>query len=807
MNLLKLPLAYLLIIAVVAVPVAGQHKRRTQQKTPAKAPAAPAQTPAPAAPAPTPTPTPAEPVTFDTLLSADSYIVYGEARGVGQLVRSNAANEVLEPLFQLSKPPAEFTDLVNFLRNHSDELMTSRMLVAYWPTLPEVPEALVAIEFSSVEEATKFESQLNPMLAKILPPVTPPTEESEGLPQPKKAPKDKPEPPPTPVPSYYLQRADSLVLISPKPLQLKKLKPKGSKLLAEDANFRTAYNKFSSEPIFVYIDINAMQKENEERQKKAEEEWKKHAEARAAEQAKEKAEGDEKGEGLEPLELTEEEKAIAAEELKIEESPEPSPEPSPKEPTDAEVLSSAFGGLRNLLFAVQPKIPVAVGFGFTPDNESFDLRALLIDRDGEISDPIPFFSGLKIGDPVTPESPGVLPADSELVVMLSLDFPFIQEMASAIESTDPSTGVMTEASLNAGPGKPIMHAPPELSAPLKTIERILKINVKEEVLPLLGSEVAVSMPVSEFGLFGAPLSGRRQTQGNEESKPRTPFVVISLRDREGMRRLMPRILEGFGGKAAAALAQTEKREDTELVSVANMFAYAFVGNFLVIGMDAATTRSVVDSYLKGETLSSTSHFKTYTRWEPRQLQAQLYVSPAFAESFKTWANSPNARISDEARAYMTRIATNPQPITYALSNDGLGWLHEAHFPKSLIVTAIAGAASTSNPPPHVKNENSAMGMLWAIYSAQQRYKEDKKSGYASLEELISAQMVSKEGMEATGYKFEMRLTPGGFELSATPIEYGKTGKMSFYMDSEVATIKGGDHGGAPASASDLPIGY
>src|SRR4029078_2939661 len=85
--------------------------------------------------------------------------------------------------------------------------------------------------------------------------------------------------------------------------------------------------------------------------------------------------------------------------------------------------------------------------------------------------------------------------------------------------------------------------------------------------------------------------------------PRQPFVVISLRDKEARRQLLPKILEGFAGKAATSLPQTDPREDTELVSYANMFAYAFIGNFLVLSSDAAMTRHVVDSYLKGETLA------------------------------------------------------------------------------------------------------------------------------------------------------------------------------------------------------------
>lgn len=793
MNLLKLPLAYLLLISVVAVPVAGQQKRRVPEKTPAKTPAAPA-------------PAPAKPVTFDTLLAANAYKIYAEVRGVGGLIRSNAATEVLDPILKLGGPPDDFVESINWLKKHADQLMTSRMLIAGWPNVSDVPDVVIAIEFSSSDEAKKFESQLDGMLVKVLPPVAAPQSSPEKKTDQQKHAAEKA---PESVPSYYLQRADSLVLISPKPLQLKKLKPKDSKLLAEDPNFRVAYNRFSSEPVFVYVDIAAIQKESEERVKKAQEEYQKAQEAQKEAEEKRKAEGEKTGEEPgPPEELTEEERAAAAMEIMPEPSPEIPTELEVKEPTDAEHLSNALSGLRNTLFSVMPNIPDAVGVGFSPDNESFDIRLLMIDAPGETSDPIPFFSGLKVGGPVTPESPAVLPGDSELVIMMSLDFPMIHELMSAFDSAH--TSLQSGGVVNTSGDKPVIALQPtELTAPLKTIERITKINVKDELLPLLGPEVAVSMPMNNFGLIGLVIGGGGQVQPKEDPKtpPRMPFIVLSLRDREGMRRMMPRILEGFAGKAAAALAQTERREDTELVSIANMFAYAFVGNFLVLSPDAATTRYVVDSYLKGETLSADAAFRNYTRWQPRQVQAHAYLSPAFAESYKSWANNASTRISDEARALLTRISTNPQPVSYSLSNDGMGSLHELHVPKSLVITAIAGIASTENPPATVKNERSAMSVMWSISSAQRTYKEEKNGTYASLEELLSANMISKDSMEASGYKFEVRLVPDGFEVSAVPIEYGKSGKLSFFMTQETPLIHGADHGGGPASASDPQVMY
>src|SRR5437762_2409121 len=123
MNLLKLPLTLLLTLSLLTTTVAGQQKRPTTDKPAAK----PAAAPAPA------------PATFDTLLSAQSYKIYVEVRGVGQLARSSAANDLLDPILKLGGPQKELPDIVNWLKTHADELTSSRLLVAAWPTLTDVP--------------------------------------------------------------------------------------------------------------------------------------------------------------------------------------------------------------------------------------------------------------------------------------------------------------------------------------------------------------------------------------------------------------------------------------------------------------------------------------------------------------------------------------------------------------------------------------------------------------------------------------------------------------------------------------------
>jgi hypothetical protein len=343
----------------------------------------------------------------------------------------------------------------------------------------------------------------------------------------------------------------------------------------------------------------------------------------------------------------------------------------------------------------------------------------------------------------------------------------------------------------------------EFQSPFAEIEKRLKINLKDDLLPLLGPEVSIRFPMTGLGIVG--LNGVMVSAPEGQSSSGSIAVAIAVRDKEALKALMPKLIEGMAFKGASSFAQTERREDTELVSYANVFSYAFVGDFIVLAADPAAIRQIIDSYLKHETLASDTHFKNFTRWQPRQVHGEVYISPALMESYKTWATQPTARMSDQTRAFFTRLSMTSQPITYALSNEGFGPLHELHLPKNLVLMAIAGISGETNPPPMVQNERAAIGMMYMIVSAEQQYKASKGNGnYGTLEQLIELDLVPKGSMEKSGYKFELTITGDKFELTAVPSEYGKSGTLSLFIDQTFA-LRGGDKNGAPASASDPPI--
>src|SRR5215203_2879043 len=96
MNVITRPTAAALFLLLsIAFSAVAQQRRQT----PAKPQPKPAATPAP---------------TFETLVPDDSYNVYGEVRSVGQLIHSNAVNEMLEPILKLGGPPKEFKTIVKW---------------------------------------------------------------------------------------------------------------------------------------------------------------------------------------------------------------------------------------------------------------------------------------------------------------------------------------------------------------------------------------------------------------------------------------------------------------------------------------------------------------------------------------------------------------------------------------------------------------------------------------------------------------------------------------------------------------------
>lgn len=735
-----------------------------QRRVPARQQPKPAATPAP---------------TFDNILSEDSYNVYVEVRGAGQLVRTNIFTQLADPAIRLIGGGKEIRSIVKWITAHADDVMTSRVFVAADPGVEGLPEGLVAIEFANTEDATKFAPQLVAYLPEILPPVeveSPPPATPEPAPSP--SPDAKPKPT---KPGFYVQQFGPLVTVTTTPLNLKKLRPARSKPLAESPHFRTARNRFASENVFLFINMDHIEKE-EQRLRKIEEEL--YEQELKAKQNDSQAATIPEATPLEPN------------------TPEPNVKIAIAEPaTEMNAANDVAGALITTLLdrpGIQARWPEGIAVAISIENESIDARAALLNSPGEKSDAIPFLPALIPGPPIVPESPTILPADVEGCIIASLDLQ--QIYLGAAKPSPPLEFRDSRGRLQALP-----QTTPD--SPIASLERRLKVNFKDEVLPLLGSEVAFVFPLSQLGVgpntnnAGPPAEPSASPVAAQQRK-QSFTLALSVKDKEGMKLLIPKLIEGLGIKGASALAQVERRDDTELVSYAGVFAYAFVGNFVVFSPEVDVVRHTVDQYLKHETLATDPMFKESIRWQPRQLQAQAYLSPVLTKSFETVAAQLEVQMT-EFKDQISQLTANPKPVAYSLTTDGQGTFHELHVPKELLSLLLISTAGTSNPPEEVKNERAAKYAMYSMIGMQRAIKEEKGS-YGSLEELIESNDYFKEMLAGGKYRFEVIASPDKFEITAVPAEYGKTGKMSFFID-ETGILRGADHGGGPATVSDARI--
>ncbi len=792
----------LLLLVVFVAPVAAQNRK------PVAAPAKTAPKPTPKAPVPT----------FDALLASGSYGVYSEVRGVGQLIRSQGISGLVEPIMKLAGPPKEFQTLVKWLNVNAEALMTSRMMCASWAHRPKLPQFVCAIEFASVEEAQKFEPQLRTFLPKLLPTPTPTPEKTKVETKDSKsavvaespqvvAPKP-PEPPPPP--PFVITQAGSLLFISTTTFKFSELRPAETKLLSEDQDFRTTRDRFASDPIFVYVDLKKIIKEEDERRQKQQEhfeEERKKVEAEAALSKQAKPEEHEESAEMSgnDFKVTEEIPAATTEptaELVV------SPQNTERQQTPAE--SMAFSSLARAFMGGESKWPDAIGAAISFDNDSYNLRVLLIHPQEVKGVILPFLPQLVSGPPITPAAPSVLPADSEVFVTFSLDYSATHDQMVKAFNQQPELAIRQGGEIKVS--EAATSTEPE--SPFAAYEKILGIKFKEDLIPLLGNEIALSLKglqaaaSAELATNPSPNQTVPLEKDDAARKPKAPsspipLVAIAIKDREAVKKLLPRIIASIGLKGAEMLAQTEKREGTEFVSYANAFAYAFIGDFMIVSTEADAVRRAVDSYLKNETLGSDSKYRNFTRWQSRQVLGQVYMPSGTMENSGV---APRTEVlSGPLEDFISGLGPITEPVTYSLSNEGAGPLHELRVPHKLLMLLVAGTSGTSQESSVLMNESMAQSALRSIAGAQETYKAAQGAGsFGTLDQLVEANLISKSMVSDHGYRIDLNASGTHYEASAVPTEYGKTGRRSFFIDA-TSVLRGGDHGGGPATISDHPI--
>jgi hypothetical protein len=101
------------------------------------------------------------------------------------------------------------------------------------------------------------------------------------------------------------------------------------------------------------------------------------------------------------------------------------------------------------------------------------------------------------------------------------------------------------------------------------------------------------------------------------------------------------------------------------------------------------------------------------------------------------------------------------------------------------------------------HHNEVQALLQRISLAQLVYSQQHAGKFGDLPALILAGLIPKdlEGTETTGYRFRITVSPDGksWTTNAEPAQYGRTGRLSFFMDK--SGVRNGDMAGKPLPAT------
>ena len=756
------------------------------------------------------------------MLAADTYTVYAEVRAVGQLVRGGDVMELLEPMRLLGQTPPELNAFVDFMKTHADTLAASRLMIAANPVLPTLPKGIVALELPSPDAARRFVPELREFLRAVVPANTR-TDGASAQASPKPSARkrarrgDVLREAPRSAPAFHIKRAGSLVIASDTRFAVQSLRPEGSQAFTQQARFQTARNHFPTDSVFIYVDIDTLDRMSKEERERQMKQYKQMSEERQAESMENT---DELSAVLAPEPISPsviEQTAVAVvNENSNENVANMNANVAADAQTNANNTNTGDGGdtevsteanispvLSSLVFGSifnTSALPSVAGAGFSLDGEAVTVRTLLINKTEPKPSLVPFLSILKPGPPLAHDAASIAPANTEMLINISLDLPLIYQTVYdtvARYEDERKRDDDGSASADAGVASKAKTTDDELAA----MEKLLGFSIRDELLPALGNEVAVGVPGD---WIGRP-SPRAKKESTEDSPPGI-MALISLRDKGKVESIVPRALKLIGLLSPNAAAADEQYKGVEIMGGSGL-RLAFVGNFLVVAQDSPTMQRIIDAFASGQTLAASQEYRQSTNWQPRQTLGQIYVSGALLKQTFASTNQSGARLDDESRIILEQFANAPGAITHAVTGEGANHFHEARFPKSIIKLAVASAAAETKNAPLRSNEYSAMYALQSIVTAQATYKETKgKGNYGTLEDLVDEDLLSKSALNPNGYSIKFTGAGDKFEATATPDVYGKSGFRSFYIDAS-GVLRGGDKGGQQAGAADEPTDY
>lgn len=661
--------------------------------------------------------------------------------------------------------------------------------------------------------------------------------------------------------AFKLKVIDRSIFVSDADFKLADLRaPASESSLAESSRYNNVRTRFAAEPLFIFYDLKLLERTMEEAAQKQrammEQIEKEQAEKKpsAADPAVGEtatvtalpAPADADNQSAEdvaaPVEMTEstEPEIVSV----VPANPDADSPPSEMATNEEEAgMGASSRGSTDLMNILLPSLfggssftsmlggAEALGVGVSLNADAISVRTLMLTPEKNYVSPIPFLPQVVAGAANSSRAASLLPADTEIFVNTALDLP--KSFDKFLEATEKeATSVRTPTPRRVTNGVvEASDAPAEATADtlqvnsaaiyVAGIEAQLNFKIRDDLLATFGSEFAFgllppapapspdekkSAKVKQASVGNASDEDKSTGEAEAVNAPSGEYGfvgLISVTDKARLQTLLPKAVELFGIKMPGVTAANlfERRGDIEYLRFAPGVAAAFIGDFLVVASDDATLQRIVATTTGERSLAGDNAFVSGRAWQPRDKLGEIYVRGGATDKLfsddRKWVSS----VVGDIEPFFADFTQDQAPLTLALSAEADGSLHEIRIPRSLIVSTMAHAAADAKHGEKVRNERSITYRLQSIAGAQETFHEKNKR-YGSLEELRKAEMYYYPADEDTGgYRIALRVSTDDFSATASPVQYGVTGRRSYYIDKS-GTLRAGDHGGKAADATD-----
>ena len=225
------------------------------------------------------------------------------------------------------------------------------------------------------------------------------------------------------------------------------------------------------------------------------------------------------------------------------------------------------------------------------------------------------------------------------------------------------------------------------SDPLAATEQSLGFSIRNDLLPTLGSEIAISLS-GAGAFFSAGRATSRTAKSAAAARPASPrfMLMVALKNSTRFEQLVSRLINKPG---APMLSRAAYRG--AIVSSNKSVAFAVTRDFFVIGGSAAEIRRALDAYYMGNSLAVAPEFRA-ALGDARATTMQLYLSSAVATKLFEALQTATAKASGSVKE-LAQPAGRVAGLGISMRSDKDGVLLEMRAPVNLALAAMGALAT------------------------------------------------------------------------------------------------------------------